>query len=285
VSLPHLLLVDDSEAILAFERAALAGHYVCSTATNGRDALEKVTQVAPDCVLLDLSMPEMDGDEVLARLKDEPATRLLPVIIISSERTRAEACLRNGAAAFLPKPIRADELVALVARVLEESRRALAVGGLAVLAMTAGGLEFAVPLEGVRTVLPQVATRPLLLGPRYLREVFELGGEPVFVLDVALRLGVEHAQPVQERKLVVVGRDQVQLALCVDEVRDPEEFTPEEIVMHDLLGGAEHGLLAAALIAMAKTARGPLPVVDPAAFLSKELVRRLGALRAQPVAR
>ena len=103
MSLPHLLLVDDSEAVLAFERAALSGHYAISTATTGREALAKVPQIEPDAILLDLSMPEMDGDEVLAHLQDDPDHRRIPVIIVTSEKLRAEACLRNGAKAYLPK--------------------------------------------------------------------------------------------------------------------------------------------------------------------------------------
>lgn len=278
MSLPHLLLVDDSEAILAFERAALSSHYVCSTAKNGVEALEKVGQLRPACVLLDLSMPEMDGDEVLARIKDDAALSQTPVIIVSSENSRAEACLRNGAAAYLPKPIRPDELVALVARVIDDARRRLQAGGLAVLSFLAGGMELAVPLAAVRSVLPQVATRPLPLGPHYLSQRFELGGESVFILDVPARLGLEHTQPVAERKLVVVG-DEVQIALCVDEVRDPEELAAEEVMPAGRLGGSQLGQLAGALVAMAKTSHGPVPVVDPGAFVSRELARKLALLR------
>src|SRR4051812_49619253 len=83
VSLPHLLLVDDSESVLAFEKAALAGHYVVSTAVNGREALTKVAQLRPAAVLLDLSMPEMDGDEVLAQMQQDPQLAGIPVIIVS----------------------------------------------------------------------------------------------------------------------------------------------------------------------------------------------------------
>ena len=50
MSLPNLLLVDDSEAILAFERAALGGQYVCTTAVNGIEALEKARHVTPDAI-------------------------------------------------------------------------------------------------------------------------------------------------------------------------------------------------------------------------------------------
>ena len=91
MSLWHLLLVDDSEAVLAFEKAALAGHYQVSTAVDGRDALLKVAQLKPAAVLLDLSMPGMDGDEVLARMRADPQLARIPVIIVSSEKQRAEA--------------------------------------------------------------------------------------------------------------------------------------------------------------------------------------------------
>src|SRR6185436_7805594 len=90
VSLPHLLLVDDSEAILAFERAALSSHYAVSTALNGAEALEKVRQIRPAAVLLDLSMPEMDGDEVLRRMKADRELSYIPVVVVSSEKHREQ---------------------------------------------------------------------------------------------------------------------------------------------------------------------------------------------------
>lgn len=282
MSLPSLLLVDDSEAVLAFEKAALSRHYAITTAMNGREALAKAQQTAPAAILLDLSMPEMDGDEVLAHLQDDPEMRRIPVIIISSEKVRAEACLRNGAKAFLPKPVRAKELLPLVERVLQETRAADRAGNVAALFVSVGPIELGLPLESVRTVLHQTATRPLPLGPSYLAQVFELHGEPVAVLDLARRLGVEHAQPVLERKLVVIQREGARLALCVDEVRDPEELTESEITPPDRLGGSQHGALREALLGVVKTARGALPLIDPRALVSRELLRKLAAgLRAE----
>jgi CheY-like chemotaxis protein/chemotaxis signal transduction protein len=277
VSLPHLLLVDDSEAVLAFQKAALSGHYSISTAMNGREALAKVPQIDPAAILLDLSMPEMDGDEVLAHLQDDPNHRRIPVIIISSERPRAEACLRNGAKAFLPKPIRAKELLPLVERVLEEARAAARVGNFAVLFVTVATIELGLPLDCVRNVLHQTATRPLPLGPSYLTEMVELYGEPVAVLDLARRLGVEHVQPILERKLVVVQSEGARMALCVDEIRDPEELTASDITPRERLGGSQHGALQDALLGVAKTARGPLPLIDPRALVSRELLRKLAS--------
>jgi CheY-like chemotaxis protein/chemotaxis signal transduction protein len=277
VSLPHLLLVDDSEAVLAFEKAALSGHYAISTAMTGREALAKVPQIDPAAILLDLSMPEMDGDEVLARLQDDPSHRRIPVIIISSEKLRAEACLKNGAKAFLPKPIRAQELLPLVERVLEEARAVARAGNVAALFVSVGTVELGLPLDSVRNVMHQTATQPLPLGPSYLTEMIEFHGVPVAVLDLARRLGLEHAQPVLERKLVVVECDGARIALCVDDVRDPEELSASDVTPRERLGGSEHGALQGALLGIARTARGPLPLIDPRALVSRELLRKLAA--------
>jgi len=283
MSLPQLLLVDDSEAVLAFEKAALSRHYDIRTATNGSEALEKLAQERPAAMLLDLSMPEMDGDEVLSRMQADERMRRVPVIVISSETQRAQACLASGARAFMPKPIRAPELLLLVGRVIDDARREARAGNLAVLFVTAGTTEVGLPLECVRTVLHQTATRPLPLGPAYASEMIELYGEPVAVLDLARRFGDDHAMPVHERKLIVVDCGGALLALCVDDVRDPEELTAEEITPRDKLAGTQHGALQDSLIAVAKTQRGPLPIVDPRALLSHELLRKLAAeLRRSP---
>jgi len=157
VSLPHLLLVDDSEAVLAFERAALSGHYVVTTAANGREALAKVAAVRPAAMLLDLSMPEMDGDEVLAQMQRDADLRRIPVIIVSTEKQRAEACVKNGARAYLPKPIRAQDLLPLVGRVLEDELRATQQGSLSVLFVSTADVELGLPLDAVVSVLHQAA--------------------------------------------------------------------------------------------------------------------------------
>jgi len=282
VSLPHLLLVDDSESVLAFEKAALAGHYVVSTAVNGRDALVKVAQLRPAAVLLDLSMPEMDGDEVLAQMQQDPQLARVPVVIVSSEKQRAEACLKGGARAFLAKPIRAQDLLALVGKVLDDTRRAERAGSLAALFVDAGGVEVGLPLETVISVLHQVSTLPLPLGPAYLCEMIQVHGEPVLVLDLARRLGLSHRSPIDERKLVVVECGAQRLALCVDAVRDPEELPREQVLPREGVAGAEHGPLRDALVAMVLTGRGAVPVVDPRALTSARLLRELSkTLRAE----
>ncbi|HEX8538003.1 MAG TPA: response regulator [Cystobacter sp.] len=273
MSLPSLLLVDDSDAILALERAILSGHYALNTASNGREALEKVARVQPAAILLDLSMPEMDGDEVLKRVKAEPTTADIPVIIISSETSRAESCLALGAELFLSKPFRADELLSAVENALENARRRSRAGSLALLRLAVGGLEFAIPLEGVRQVILQPSTRPLPLGPGYISEFFELRGQPVCVLDLARRLEVDHREPVEERKLVILEIGGVQLALSVDAVQDPEEYPATDIERRERVGGVGHGELRDALMGMLRSGERSVPIFDPKAFATQELLR------------
>jgi CheY-like chemotaxis protein len=279
MTLPRLLLVDDSQAILTYEQTALAGLYSLSTASNGVEAFEKASAVRPDGILLDLSMPEMNGDEVLRRLQADPVLRDIPVIIISSEQQRAVACLKNGAAAYLAKPIRADELRLCVARTLEDAHRKAQNGSLAVLWVGVGSLRFAVPLDHVVTVLQELPTRRLPFGPPFLCETFDYGTRAVCVLNLGHVLGERYREPAHNRKLVVMAHDTLLMALRVDTVNDPEEYLAADIVRRAQIGGAEHGDLPRVLYAMARTGNGSLPVVDPLALLSPELLSELsGAL-------
>ena len=271
---PHVLVIDDSEAILAFTRAVLSASYAVSTARNGRDGLDLCKRLVPDIVLLDLSMPEMDGEEVLEHLKSNSDLAHIPVLIISSEQQRAEACVSRGANACLIKPVRAEELLGLVGRTVDAAIAKRKQGSLAVLPLKIGAMSLAIPLSDVRHVLLQPATRPLPGGPSYLAAFFDLFGESVCVLDLASRFGIEHAKPVIDRMLVVVEYDRVKLALCVDGVHDPEAVLPADVQAVVPDGGD----LGGALRAVVKTVHGSMPVLHPPALLSRGLVRRLAEL-------
>lgn len=278
MSLPTILLVDDSEAILTFERAVLGSHFSCVTAADGAEALEKAARVSPAAIVLDLSMPVMDGDEVLRRMKRDERLQYVPVVVVSSEEARASEVLALGAREFLRKPVRAEALLAAVTRAVEQGKPKASVP--AILPVSAGGIPFAIPLSSVRRVLPQVETKPLAFGPSFLREIVEVDGEPFAVLDVPRRLGLEHAQVLVDRRLVVVDCDsQLALALCVDEVHDPEELPASALRPLDAANALLHGALGSVLVGVAATARGQIPVVDPRAFVSRDLSPRLRELR------
>lgn len=272
----HLLLVDDSEAILRFEQAVLGGRYRLSLATHGLEALARLSQFKPDLVLLDLSMPKMDGDEVLMALKADPELKSIPVIIISSEEERARKCLALGAEAYLAKPLRADRLLKAVEEALQRASQRQLDKSVAMLPVRVGTLRFGVPLASLVGVFEVPETQPLPGGPHYLRSYFELRGAPVLVLDLARRFNERHTATLIERKLVVVRQGTQMIALCVDEVLTPDAFPEEQVSTRGQLGGALHGLLPELLHSMVRTPQGSIPVLHPSALLSPTLLVELG---------
>ncbi|MBI5835292.1 MAG: response regulator [Armatimonadetes bacterium] len=122
--LPVILAVDDMPEHLRVLGGLLEQDYDFRIATSGPDALRAAASAPPDLVLLDTMMPDMDGYAVLARLKDDPATHAIPVIIVSSQDV-AEAKLRafrEGAVDYITKPFAPDEVVARVRTHVELSR-------------------------------------------------------------------------------------------------------------------------------------------------------------------
>jgi putative two-component system response regulator len=114
-ALGHILVVDDNRpnVMLLQEVLARQGHRV-EIASNGLEALAQIHEHCPDLILLDLDMPYMDGYEVCRRVKSNPATRLIPIIIVTAE-TAFDAKLKAlelGADDFLSKPYKTPEVVA-----------------------------------------------------------------------------------------------------------------------------------------------------------------------------
>ena len=104
---PKILIVDDEPFNVDYLEQELE-EMNCETiaAANGQEALEKVRSESPDLILLDIMMPVMDGFEVLSRLKANPATRDIPVIIISANNDLRSVVrgIQLGAEDYLPKP-------------------------------------------------------------------------------------------------------------------------------------------------------------------------------------
>jgi CheY-like chemotaxis protein/chemotaxis signal transduction protein len=277
MSAPHLLLVDDSHAILAFEEAVLGAHYTISKAAGGGEALQLMRDLRPAIVLLDLSMPEMDGEEVLARMKSDASLRDIPVIVVSTEHHRADACLKAGAVDFIPKPIRADSLRAVVERVLAQTERDVEGTSLGVLFVETCNVRAGIPLDTVVTVALQPATIPVVSGCPFLRELFVFRQAPVALLDMADWLGKAHARPLVDRKIVIVEHAPL-IALSVDDVSSPEVIPPRRVHRPDGATGSQTGVLAAVTIATVETDRGEVPVIDVQAMVSPELEGSLHAL-------
>ena len=97
-------------------------------ALQGQLGVELAREHTPDLILLDLHLPDISGEEVLARLRSDPRTARIPVVMISADATpsTSERLLRAGAAAFLTKPINVSEFLDTVARLLTRGSGAAA---------------------------------------------------------------------------------------------------------------------------------------------------------------
>ncbi len=108
----RVLIVDDEEQILKFLATALeASDYAVISARTGREALHMIATAAPDLVILDLGLPDMDGKEVLARAR---AFTSRPIIVLSARDREAEKieALDLGANDYVEKPFRIGEFLA-----------------------------------------------------------------------------------------------------------------------------------------------------------------------------
>jgi two-component system, OmpR family, response regulator MtrA len=116
-----VLIADDDADILLLVRAVLerSGHEVVA-ASDGAEALASVRARKPDLVVLDIAMPEVDGLEVLRRLRADPTTSELPVVLLSARAQEAdvERGFAIGASAYLKKPFSPRELSEHVAELL-----------------------------------------------------------------------------------------------------------------------------------------------------------------------
>ena len=114
-----LLVVEDEEAIrdLIVQTLQGAGHEV-ETAVDGLDALQALSQATPDAILLDVNMPRMNGLEVLGRLSQDPATREIPVVMLTalSSSDDIRKAIQLGARDYIGKPFQVRQLLRRIDR-------------------------------------------------------------------------------------------------------------------------------------------------------------------------
>jgi adenylate cyclase len=116
----RLLVVDDVPQNRRLLEAMLSPHgYSVTLASSGGEALEKVRTDRPDLVLLDILMPDMSGYQVCRRLREDPATRLLPVVMLTSsgDQDKVDA-IEAGADDFIARPLNPQELLSRVRSLL-----------------------------------------------------------------------------------------------------------------------------------------------------------------------
>jgi len=115
-----ILAVDDEKHIVRLVQVNLERQgYQVVTASDGKEALEKVATERPDLVVLDVMMPYMDGFEVLQTLRRNPATRELPVIMLTAKAQDADVLRgwQSGVDLYLTKPFNPMELISFVKRI------------------------------------------------------------------------------------------------------------------------------------------------------------------------
>jgi len=114
---PKVLVVDDVSKNIQVLAGVLGSHnYVVSAAMNGQQALLIAEKVLPDLILLDVTMPEIDGFEVCKRLKANPSTKHIPIIFLTA-RTETEDIVKGfqfGAVDYVTKPFQSEELLTRV---------------------------------------------------------------------------------------------------------------------------------------------------------------------------
>jgi two-component system alkaline phosphatase synthesis response regulator PhoP/two-component system response regulator VicR len=115
-----ILAVDDERHIVRLVQINLQKEgYEVVTAGNGREALEKVASEKPDLIVMDVMMPEMDGFEALEKLKANPETAQIPIIMLTAKAQDADVFSgwQKGADLYLTKPFNPSELLTFVKRI------------------------------------------------------------------------------------------------------------------------------------------------------------------------
>ena len=110
--LPLVLAVDDNEdnlVLIAFTLELFGYRYI--TAINGQTALAAAQNEQPDLILLDIMLPDLDGIEIIRRLKQNPKTQSIPIVAVTAlaRREDRERLIRAGCDGYISKPYIVDE--------------------------------------------------------------------------------------------------------------------------------------------------------------------------------
>jgi DNA-binding response OmpR family regulator len=121
----RILVIEDETTIQAVIRRILGdAGFKITWAPNGQAAIHLLKTISPDLVILDLVLPDISGAEVCAHIRRNPATRSVPILILTGCTTAGlpAECLNAGADDFLPKPFDAKELLARAQAILRRPR-------------------------------------------------------------------------------------------------------------------------------------------------------------------
>ena len=109
-----ILIVDDSPTERAFMESTLTkAGYQCVSATSGEEGIEKAKAELPDLILMDVVMPGLNGFQATRKLANDPDTKSIPVIMVTSKDQETDRIwgMRQGAVDYLVKPVSMDQLI------------------------------------------------------------------------------------------------------------------------------------------------------------------------------
>ena len=124
---PTIIVADDDRTTIMMVQSILRTWKInCRVAHNGKDALELTKELRPDALLLDVGMPDMDGFQVLAALRADPATRSTPIVMLTAAQSETEIVrgFDLGADDYITKPFRAHEMLARLKRLVRHREAA-----------------------------------------------------------------------------------------------------------------------------------------------------------------
>jgi DNA-binding response OmpR family regulator len=116
-----LVVDDDVDTIELLKRILLLANFDVASSKTGLDALDMVDRVKPDVILLDLMMPEMDGREILSRIRSKTMSPVIVVSALTNKDTVVEL-LNQGSDDYITKPFHRDEIIARINAVIRRSR-------------------------------------------------------------------------------------------------------------------------------------------------------------------
>jgi twitching motility two-component system response regulator PilG len=116
-----ILIVEDEESLLKLESILLTSKgYDVRGVLNGQLALDAIREERPDLVLLDIMLPEIDGFEVCQRIKENPETKSIPVIMLTAKKSREDMARgeKVGADWYITKPFKSVMVIETIQRFL-----------------------------------------------------------------------------------------------------------------------------------------------------------------------
>lgn len=119
----RIMIVEDEESLLKLESILLSARgYKVTGVMDGRTALEEINTEKPDLVLLDIMLPSLDGFEVCRRIKENPETSAIPVVMLTARKNSQDHAhgLEAGADAYITKPFKSAQVIDTIESLLNK---------------------------------------------------------------------------------------------------------------------------------------------------------------------